>query len=112
MFSILFRAVPALKLAAGTLAAATVLVVANACSDQSRPQVPDAASRTVGVAAEGTYYGTTVPVGPGIARTYVKVANGTPVELGIELNKGALAGLPTDGAQDGQNDMQHRMEDM
>ena len=99
MFSILFRAIPALKLASGTAVAASILVAANAC-DQSRPLAPDAAARTVGVAAEGTYYGTTVPVGPGIARTYVRVENGAPVELGIEMNKGALEGLPTECAPD------------
>jgi hypothetical protein len=112
MSSNMFRAISALKLATGTAIAATVLVTAHACSDPSRPLAPGAVSRTVGVAAEATYYGTTVPLGPGIARTYVKVENGAPVELGIEMNKGALAGLPTDGDHDGHNNVQHRMEDM
>jgi hypothetical protein len=112
MNSTMLRAMPALKLATGTVVAATVLVIANACSEMSRPLAPRAASRSVGAAATGTYYGTTVPVGPGIARTYVKIESGAPVEVGIEMNKGALEGLPTDGGHDGHNDMEHRKEDM
>lgn len=112
MFSNLFQAIPALKLATGTVVAATVLVVASACSEPARTLAPGAATRSAGTATDGTFYGTTVPLGPGIARTYLKVANGSPVELGIEMNKGALEGLPTDGAQDGHNDMEHRKEDM
>lgn len=110
MFSTMFQALPALKLVSGAAAAATVLVVASACGDHARPLAPGAASRAAGAAAEGTFYGATVPVGPGIARTYVRVANGAPVELGIEMNEGAIKGLPTAGGHDGHGNMHHRME--
>ena len=98
---------------AAALGAFAVVIVA--CSEQSRgvarATAPDAASLALTGASDGTYFGETVPLGPGNARTYVTIANGAPMELGVELNEGALKGLPATGANDGRNDMQHMMED-
>jgi hypothetical protein len=111
------RAGKALRFARTAVPAAALgaLAIVVACSDQgrgvSRPTAPDAASLAVGGVSDGTYFGAAVPLGPGNARTYVTIANGQPTELGVELNEGALQGLPTTGDHDGHNDMQHMMDD-
>ena len=115
MFSNTFRAHRALeiaRLAAPAAALGALVLVVNACGEQDRPVAravaPDAAFAASGL-DDGMYFGRTVPLGPGIARTYVRIEGGAPVELGVELNKGALEGLPTAGEHDGHNN-EHHME--
>jgi hypothetical protein len=115
MFSHTVRASVALQLArvaAPAVALGAVVLVVGACSNQDRPVAGAVAPNAVSFAAngldDGTYFGTTVPLGPGIARTYVTIEGGTPVEIGVELNKGALEGLPTTGAHDGHNNEHHQ----
>jgi hypothetical protein len=114
MFSHMSRTLPVLKIArvAAPAVAVVTFVLAVACTDQSPTVVPTALLSKLVTAAEGTFYGPVVPLGPGNARTYITIRNGTPVELGVEMNEGALKGLPTDGEHDGHNNMNHRMEDM
>jgi hypothetical protein len=96
-------------------AALGVFALIAACREQqpgaSRATAPDAGSLAMAGVSDGTYFGATVPMGPGNARTYVTITNGVPAELGVELNEGALQGLPTTGEHDGHNNMQHVMED-
>jgi len=115
MFSHMPRSISALKLArfAAPVGALAGLALAIACTDESPATVAPKTSLSRSVAIdEGTYYGPVVTLGPGNARTYITSKSGAPVELGVELNEGALAGLPTDGGHDGHNNMKHRMEDM
>jgi len=101
------------RAAVPTTAIGVLVLVVNACEEQnravSRLTAPEAASLT-DATQDGTYFGATVTLNPGIARTYVTIENGVPTELGVELNEGALKGLPTTGDQDGHHDMQHMME--
>jgi len=94
-------------------AAIATFFVVNACSDQNpaaRPTEPVVASFATNAPDAGTYFGKVVPVGPGNARTYVTIQNGSPVEIGVELNEGAIKGLPTAGEHDGHNNTHHMME--
>jgi Domain of unknown function (DUF5602) len=116
MFSNRSRADLALQLARTAVPAAALGVlslVINACEEQnrtvSRVTAPEAAALAAGT-RDGTYFGATVTLNPGIARTYVTILNGAPTEIGVELNEGALQGLATNGGPDGHN-MQHMMED-
>lgn len=117
MISQAFRARVALQIARVAIPGAIVGTVSfvNACTDQDRsPTRPSGAPMSALVASgveDATYYGKVVPVGPGNARTYVVVNQGAPVEIGVELNAGALAGLPTAGAHDGHNNTHHQMTD-
>jgi hypothetical protein len=90
-----------------------LVLVVNACEEQNRSAgrlpAPEAASLAENT-EDGTYFGPTVAINPGTARTYVTIQNGAPTELGVELNEGALQGLPTTGEHDGHNNMQHMME--
>lgn len=117
MFSRTSRAGMALQIARAAVPATAlgILVLAvNACQEQSRSAsrltAPEAVSLAVGI-EDGTYFGRTVAINPGTARTYVTIKDGTPTELGVELTEGALKGLPTTGEHDGHNNMQHMMED-
>jgi len=115
MFSHMTRSVSALTAArvAAPAAAIVALAVAMACTEESSTTVSPNARFSKSVAIdEGTYYGPVVTLGPGNARTYITIRNGAPAELGVELNEGALAGLPTNGGHDGHNNTKHRMEDM
>ena len=116
MFSNRSRADLALQLARAAVPAAALgvlVLVINACEEQnrtvSRVTAPDAAVLAAGT-RDGTYFGPTVTLKPGIARTYVTISKGTPTEIGVELNEGALQGLPMTGGGDGHNSMQHMME--
>ncbi len=116
MFSNRSRAGLALRIARAAVPAAAlgVLVIAiSACEEQNRTATrataPDAALLATET-EDGTYFGPTVTLSPGTARTYVRIEKGVPTELGVELNEGALKGLPTTGEQDGHHDMQHMME--
>ena len=116
MFSNTFRAGLALQIARAAIpgAAIATFFIVSACTDQrqdvGRPTSPETAALAENVFDDGTYYGKVVPLGPGNARTYVTLQNGAPVELGVELSEGALAGLPTEGSHDGHNNMSHMME--
>jgi len=116
MFSHRPRAATALQIGRAAVPAAALValvLVVNACEQQnrsaSRLTAPEAASLAAST-EDGTYFGATVTLNPGTARTYVTIQNGTPIELGVELNEGALQGLPTTGEHDGHNNMQHMME--
>ena len=116
MFSRSSRAGMALQIARAAIPATALgvlVLVVNACEEQnrsaSRLTAPEAAS-LVASTEDGTYFGPTVSLSPGTARTYVTITNGTPTELGVELTEGALKGLPTTGEHDGHNNMQHVME--
>jgi len=100
MFSHMTRSVSALTAArvAAPAAAIVALAVAMACTEESSTTVsPNTRSSKAVAIDEGTYYGPVVTLGPGNARTYITIRNGAPAELGVKLNEGALAGLPTDG---------------
>ena len=116
MFANRSRASLALQIARAAVppAALGVLVlVVSACEAQNRTATrataPEAASLT-SETDDGTYFGPSVPLNPGAARTYVMIERGVPTEIGVELNEGALKGLPTTGEQDGHHNMQHMME--
>jgi hypothetical protein len=116
MFVQKFRASSPFRIIRAAVPAAVIAMIGlaiNACGEQdpatSRVTAPDAAAAVVNPAS-GTFYGATVALGPGNARTYVTIENGIPTELGVELNEGALQGLPTAGEHDGHNNMQHMME--
>jgi len=41
-----------------------------------------------------TVYGEAIPLGDGTARTYIRLENGAPVEVGVALSEAALSNLP------------------
>ena len=114
MLSNTFRARLALHIARATIPGAVVAAFffVNACSDQrpgpARTTGPEVAP-LVANSQDGTYFGDVVPLGPGNARTYVTLQNGSPLEIGVELNEGAIQGLPTTGGHDGHNNTHHMM---
>ena len=110
MFSNMSRAVSALKLASVAAVAATIVAAASACGDQSRTTAPRGASRTLSATPNGTYFGAPVQLAPGIARTYLKIENGAPVELGVEMDEVALLGRPSTGGGHGGHTV-HNMRD-
>ena len=72
-----------LRIFIGALAAVGVPM---ACSDSSPATSPD---------KSGTFFGPTVPVASGSARTYVTLDRvGVPIELGLALTEAALIDLP------------------
>ncbi|HEY4102167.1 MAG TPA: DUF5602 domain-containing protein [Gemmatimonadales bacterium] len=77
------KSAAATRVAAGVLAVATAIITIACSGDSATDQAPV------------TQYGTTVTVGNGIARSYLVLRNGTPIELGVALSQGALDGLPT-----------------
>jgi hypothetical protein len=68
---------------AGTLVIALSALAGGACSES-----------TAAVPRNGIFYGQSVAVGNGTARTYVELDKGEPVEVGVALSESALAGLP------------------
>ena len=110
MLSHTSRAATALKLSRAAIpAGAAVLAVAIACANQEPPAAPRGLSAAAAAAAEGTRYGPLVPMGPGTARTYVTLADGVPVELGVEMTEGAIRGRPAAAAHGSEH---HADEDM
>ncbi len=70
----------------GAAVTAVVGLTALACSDGTSPNK--------------TYFGPSMAMGNGTARTYLEVtSNGAPVSLGVSLSETALAGLPTAGTE-------------
>jgi len=117
MFSHMLRAGVARQITqvvAPAAALGALVLAVNACSDQdrsvTRAVAPNGVSLAAGGLDNGTYFGATVSLSPGIARTYVTVQDGAPFEIGVELNKGALEGLPTAGGHDGHNNEHHMRE--
>ncbi len=115
MFSHTSRATTALKLSrAAAPAGAAVLAfataaIAIACADQESPAAPRGRPAAAVAAAGATFYGPLVQMGPGTARTYVTLAAGVPVELGVEMNEGAVQGRPPAAAH---GDQHHAAEHM
>lgn len=85
-----------------TIAGVVVLAgvaTAGAC-DRPAP-TEQATARTIAPSADlrpsegtATWYGAPVAVGQGVARTFIRVADGRPVEVGVILRATALQGLP------------------
>jgi hypothetical protein len=89
------------RMSVGTAASRAVFAVAAAlslaaCGDvQSTLGAPARPAAAVGAeAGEQVFYGQSMPVGNGYARTYLIVDGETPRELGVEMNAGALESLP------------------
>ena len=98
MFRNRFAARSALQIARTTASATVVALgaVAIACSNQTTGSLAPASSAllNMGGVDGNTAYGPLVTLGAGTARTYAKMENGAPVELGVEMTPGALEGLP------------------
>jgi hypothetical protein len=76
-------------------AAAAALSLAACGDDPATMGAPARATAALGAeAGEQVFYGQSMPVGNGYARTYLIVDGETPRELGVEMNAGALESLP------------------
>lgn len=115
MHSKSFRASLALQIARAAIpgAAIATFIFVNACTEQEQPAarvVAPVAASAAATMGDGTYYGANVRLAAGLARTYVTIQNGAPAELGVELNRGALEGLPTVFEHGSHGGEHHMME--
>lgn len=78
-------------------------IIFFSCQKQSIENVSsfdtDLQSKSADPSKSNTYYGPQVQLGNGKVRTFVRISHtGNPEEIGVEITKGALTGLPSAGS--------------